>query len=504
MAPAQSHLTARTIKGLLWIFSGTATQGVLQLAVLVILARLLTPEDYGLVNAALIVVGFSTVLSQLGVSATIIQRPILEMRHIRVAFTLSGLLGIAVFLIVYATAPLLATSLHLEKMTPVLRALSPCFILYGLAIVGEALLQREMRFRTLATVELLSYVMGFGIGGTTLALLGLGPYALVGAYLGQTCLRTIGVVLLSRHHLGPSLERKALQDLAALGTGFTLDRIANYIANQSDNVIVGRWLGAQALGVYSRAYQFLLMPTVLIGQVAERVLFPAMAKVSGEPDRLATAYQRSVALVALATLPASAVLLVVAPEFVRVLLGPRWSAVVAPFQVLVAGLLFRNSFKMSVALARATGAVYQCAWRQMVYALLVVLGAIVGRSWGVAGVAGGVLVALAINFLLMAQLSLRITRLTWGRFLEAHLAGVVLAILVGGAVWGTGLLCRLLTPSPVLLLLASVTVAMALIGFLWRRWPDRFLGADGRWILRTLADNDPRRLGVLLRYAKVA
>src|SRR5439155_10953704 len=120
----------------------------------------------------------------------------------------------------------------------------------------------------------------------------------------------------------------------------------------------------------------------------------------------------------------SVALVLLAPEAVHVLLGARWTRVVAPFQILAIGMLFRTSYKMSDSLTRATGAVYRRAWRQVVYAGLVIGGAWIGQHWDLTGVAWGVLASLTINFLLMAQLSLTVAGLTWTSLWHMHVPGV--------------------------------------------------------------------------------
>jgi hypothetical protein len=163
--------------------------------------------------------------------------------------------------------------------------------------------------------------------------------------------------------------------------------MSNCVALRADQLVVGRWLGAEALGIYGRAYCFVGMPANLFGTVVDRVIFPAMAVVQ-DRQKLAEAYSRAVGLVALTTIPLSAVLFALAPEIVRILLGPHWDSVVTPFRILVTVLIFRTSYKMSDSLARATGAVYRRAWRQWLYAGAVFLGAWLGQFWGTAGVAG--------------------------------------------------------------------------------------------------------------------
>ena len=211
-----------------------------------------------------------------------------------------------------------------------------------------------------------------------------------------------------------------------------------------------------------------------------------MAKVQGNPQQLRTAYRRGISLIALVMLPASVVLVILAPELVSVLLGPRWSAAVAPFQVLAAGLLFRTSYKMSDSISRATGAVYRRAWRQGVYAFLVIGGAWIGQRWGVEYVALGVVVALGINFYLMAQLSLSVSGMSWGGFLAAHLAGFRLAVASGSMAWAAvELLRRWDLPAPIRLGGAG-GLAILSVGLLTWRLPRLFLGGDGHWMIDVL------------------
>src|SRR5207249_289368 len=137
-----------------------------------------------------------------------------------------------------------------------------------------------------------------------------------------------------------------------------------------DNFVAVKWLGVQALGLYERAYQLMAMPATLLGQVLDDVLFPAMAQIQFDTGRLAVAYRRLVAGMAVMTLPLSAVAVALAPELIYAVLGPKWGDAALPFQVLAVGTLCRASYKVSDSLTRAVGAVYQRAWRQWIYAAL--------------------------------------------------------------------------------------------------------------------------------------
>ena len=127
------------------------------------------------------------------------------------------------------------------------------------------------------------------------------------------------------HPVRPSLNLRASRDLLSYGFGHSLAQVGSLLSQQGDNLVVGRWLGPAALGIYGRAYNLMVMPASVFGRIVNRVLFPVMAQVQDERERLAGAYERVLAIVALMSLPVSAFLWVVAPEFIPVLLGPGGS-----------------------------------------------------------------------------------------------------------------------------------------------------------------------------------
>jgi PST family polysaccharide transporter len=220
-----------------------------------------------------------------------------------------------------------------------------------------------------------------------------------------------------------------------------------------------------------------------------------MAQVQNERERLAGAYERALAIVALISLPISAFLWVVAPEFILALLGPKWTGVVLPFRLFTCGLLFRMSSKISDACTKAAGEVYVRALLQGLYAALVVLGALIGQRWGVGGVAVAVSIAMGINWITMAGLSRSVTGLSWARFTRAQVPGALLAAVIGGAVAVAAQAARaaLLGTVPVLLL-AGLTAAVITFG-VSRLRAGLFLGPHGVWALRQAREFLRRALG---------
>jgi O-antigen/teichoic acid export membrane protein len=174
---------------------------------------------------------------------------------------------------------------------------------------------------------------------------------------------------------------------------------------------------------------------------------------------------------------------VVAPEFIRVVLGPAWDAVVTPFRLFSISLLFRMSSKVSDACTKAAGAVYTRAILQGAYAVLVVVAAYIGQHWGIGGVAIGVSLAMCVNWLSMAALTQSVTGVTWGQFARAHLPGLVLALLTGVSVaLSVGAVRSAHLGNVPVLIAAALTVAGVLA--VSRLRPKMLLGPHGAWAFR--------------------
>jgi len=168
MPNAEGGLTRRTITGLLWASGGKAGQAILQLVILAIMARLLTPADFGVVSAALVVIGFSYIFSMLGLGPALIQRPVLEARHLDTAFTSSVIFGLLLGALIWVGAPVAADILRIDGVRPVLRVLAWMFPLQGVGVAADSLLRRELHFRWLARLDVAAYAFGYGLVGRRL------------------------------------------------------------------------------------------------------------------------------------------------------------------------------------------------------------------------------------------------------------------------------------------------------------------------------------------------
>lgn len=494
---APRGLTQRAIGGMFWTFSGTGVQVVAQLLAIAALGRLLTPAEFGLMGAATVVIACSQIVSQVGVGPAIIQRRGLNETHIRVAVTLSWLLGTTLGALVWFGSARIAAFYRMPELEPVLRAIAFLFPLDGMNTVAKAVLTRQLRFRLYIALDVTAYVVGYALVGVVLAWYGFGVWALVSANLAQVGIRTVIMYLAARHSLRPSLDRQAARDLLGFGFGHSMAQIGTLLSQQGDNLVVGRWLGAAALGIYGRAYNLMVMPASAFGRIINRVLFPVMSQVQDERERLAGGYERALAVVAFIALPLSTFLWVVAPEFIALVLGPDWGGVVLPFRLFSISLLFRMSSKISDACTKAAGEVYVRALLQYAYAVMVVVGAIIGQRWGVGGVAVAVSVAMALNWLSMAWLGRSVTALSWGRFVRAHVPATLVALVVGPAAAVVAHQARALHLGTIPVLIVCAAVAAGTTVLAARLRPSAFLGEHGTWAvdhgLRLLRRGSRRR-----------
>lgn len=471
----------RSVEGFLWSGSAVVVQAVAQILVIGLLARLLTAFEFGVVSAALVVVALIRIFTESLIGPALTQRPDLTERHERAAFALSMYFGVVSSVVLWASAGLVAGVFNIPELVPVVQVLSIMFFLEAPGAVPGALLQRDLAFPRLSIVETVSFIVGYAAVGVILALMGAGVWALVAAQLSYSLVRSV-ILLFSRPHaFGLVPFRRESREILTFGGGHASARFFNYLAVEGDYFVVGRWISAEALGFYGRAYQLAMRPSVLLGKALDRVIFPVMAAVQTDYERLRRVYRRSVSLVVTLTTPLSALGVVLGPEVVRVVLGPDWEPVNIPFQIFSAGLLFRSVYKPADSLAKAIGIVYERARRQAIYAILVFGFALVGTRWGLPGVAFGVFLAVVANSLMMAQLSLAALGLRWRDYFSAHYRGLLLALAAVAVAWPTSVLIRVGGGGDLQVLIGSLGVCavVAVVAILIS--PETTLGADVLW-----------------------
>lgn len=465
-AGTSDSLSGRAITGGQWRMASLVVQGMLHLVVGVVLARLLPPADFGLAALALIVIGFAAMVADVGVGAAVVQRLVVTTRHLRVAFTLSLLTGIVIAGSLYGIAPLVAILAKSAAVTSVLRVQAIVFIATGVGTVGRAQLQRRLDFRRLFAVDLLSYLLGYALIAVGGALSGWGVWSLVIGSIVQSALASVMCVSAAKAPVRPLLARQESSDLLGFGVGVTVNGVIAYIGRNGDNFLVGRFLGTTALGLYSRAFNFMMLPINYFSSVIPTVLIPAFAEIQTDKARVGRGYLMGVQTAALITAPVMVWVVVSAPHLILGLYGDRWAGAIVPLQLLAAAGVPRAMLGLAGAVAQACNRVGSETPLQIGFALAITIGATVGSRHGLPGVAVAVSIAIVMLFIAQAQLALSITGASWRAFALAHVPGLLLGLVVLAAI----LPLRALTESAglshltILVLLSAMSAAATSVG----------------------------------------
>lgn len=400
----EPNLRKTAVRGSIWDFFGTGLQAVAQVASLAVLARLLDPYEFGVATTAIITVGFLSMLSQLGVSAAIVQKEAVDDHDVATAAWLAIMTGLLLALGLYFATPIINPLLGLSPDAEIITLFSIQLPLLSLGAVPLALLQRRLQFRRIVGIQTSAYLLGVVGVSIVLALLGAGAYSIVWGNLISTCITVAGCIRFAPHKWAVGDFRTFCRSSIALirfGIPYSLGNLGTWFAGNSDKLVVTNQLGVATLGAYGRAYQLIAAGADLIGGVVDRVLFPALSRIQHDQVRMRNAYVKVSAIVTLASSVGTVTLVWGSTSVVALMLGAGWESTILPLQVLSVALLPRASYKLSNSLVRAVGRVSGLAVRQWVYAALALAGALLGSQWGVAGVAVGTAGAIFIHHAVM-------------------------------------------------------------------------------------------------------
>ena len=426
----KKSLTARTLSGFNWRFLTVGVQSLLTFVVGIVLARLIPPEDFGLLGMVIIFTGLADLFSTLGMGPAIIQRRPLSKIHIQVALTLSTILGLIITLALWILADTIALFFGDPRVSPVLRVISLSFMLKGLSTTSRSLLRRKLQFKNIFFVELTSYLLGYATFSVHMAFLGYGVWSLVVGTLASTIISCVLLLLMARPSLKPSLRGKEMRELFGFGSGITIIGMINSAASHIDSLVIGKFLSATGLGLYLRAFRLMMLPRQFPTALSF-VLFPAYSEIQGETNRITGAYFKAVNATAIVTFPIMVGMAICAEYIVVGLYGPNWSGATTVLRILCFAGMLKVIFHLAGSVVQATGKIYSEVRRQFIYLLVVTGGALFGIRFGIEGVGAAVILASLWLYFSMAQLVLNIFGKNWGDFFSAQLPGLLIASMIG-------------------------------------------------------------------------
>jgi O-antigen/teichoic acid export membrane protein len=392
-----------------------------QSAVAILLAHLLLPRDFGLAGMAIAFSGLAAVFSDLGLGMALIQRRTLTEEDRSTVFWINVGGGAALTLLGVALSPVVADFFSNARVMPLFAVLSCSFVLVALGQTQAALLTREMSFRSLELRTIAATLVG-AAAAVWLAVAGFGPWAIIAQVLCTSGASTLMLWTVSPWRPRLAFSRSSFKTLGSFGFKTLLIRLLLYVNLNGDNLLIGRYIGSVALGVYAIAYNVMLLPTSRITGPVRDVLYAAFVRLQNEPRRMGEAWLRFNSLTASLLVPAFLGLVVTAPDFVPLVLGRRWDAAIPVLEFLsVAGV--------AQSLQAFNGQVYQALGlpglflRFMVFSTGVTFSAfVIGLHWGVSGVAASFAVARTIVLVANTIQMSRLVELGLWRTLYSYLA----------------------------------------------------------------------------------
>lgn len=465
-------LTARTIQGLGWSYVDTVVTAIMQIGYTAIMARLLSPADFGLVAMGSVVLRFGSYFAQMGLGLALVQKKELTKEDIQASFTSSVLLGVAMFGIFWFASPLAVFVFEDPHLAPVVRVMALSFVFTGLSVTALSLLRRNLAFRALALINIISYVLGYGIGGIGLALRGAGVWSLIAASLSQGVLTALLAYLLTRHSAHFVFKWRYFKPLYSFGARITLISFLEFIGLNLDTMAIGRFLGATALGMYNRAFMLIALPTQYFVTSFSRVMLPSYSRIQDDTPRLRRAYLSSSLLLGSVFFPICWGMVAAAQEIVSVILGPQWMEAIPLLQILAAatpfGLLTHLTGSLLVAKAELNAKLrIQIAYLLVLFALFATLGRL-----GVGGFAFAVAISTLVQYVLYMESARCILQFDLAQVSETLRAPVLSGAIVGLAIYVWGVLLDHGGMPSWLILVTQVTLGcvVLVVLFLYASW----------------------------------
>jgi len=379
-------LKQRTLRGGLARLCAQGATFVIRLVSLMIVARLLGPKEFGLVGMVTAFTGVLYLFRDFGLSSAAVQRATVTGEQVSTLFWINMLVGASLSLVALALAPAIAAFYHEPRLVGVTAVLAAGFVFNAAGVQHSVLLQRQMRFTALAVINTVALIVStaIAIGG---AKAGFGFWALVAMSVSLPLAMTVGCWLCTGWVPGMPHRRAGIRSMMRFGGTVTLNGLVAYVAYNFDKILLGRFWGADVVGIYGRAYQIINIPTENLNAAVGEVAFSALSRVQEEPDRLRDYFIKGYSLVVSLTVPITIVCVLLADDLILVILGPKWKAAATIFRLLAPTILIFAFINPLGWLMYSLGLVSRSLKMALVFSPLMIVGCIIGLPFGAKGVA---------------------------------------------------------------------------------------------------------------------
>jgi O-antigen/teichoic acid export membrane protein len=437
-----TDLKGRSVRGGLVTLTSQGAQFILQSVSTVVLARLLTPADFGLVAMVTAITGLGQGFADLGLSEATVQREKISHRQVSTLFWINVSIGLALMLVAAGLAPVLALVYREPRLKDIGFLMSLTFLIGGLRVQHDALLRRQMRFSSLAIRDVAAYALAVPIA-IAMASKGSGYWALVALPL----ILNLTQMTLSWLMAGwvPGLPRRDAKvgSLISFGGNIAVSYMIYNLNRSADGALIGWYWGAGPLGLYSRAYNLLMLPLRQLGTPARSVAVPALSRIQDDPERFARYYLRAINLIVWISTPIFGFLFVAAEPVIVTMLGAKWREAAPVFRILAVSALGQLLLDSTIWLFVCRGQSGRFLKLLLIISPIIVGSFLIGLPFGIKGVAlSGSLVLVGI-FPWILKFTFQGTQLTVRRLGEAILCPIALCF---GGVISAEIALRLIGP----------------------------------------------------------
>ena len=422
-----ADLKGRSVRGGLLTITSQGTQFVLTSISTIVLARLLTPADFGLVAMVTAVTGLGQSFADFGLSEATIQRQEITHEQVSTLFWINVSIGLTLMMITIALGPVFAWFYHEPRLRNIAIVASFIFLIGGLRVQHNALLKRQMRFVSLAIRDVVSYAIAVPFA-VTLAWKGAGYWAIVALPLSFCFLQMVITWLMVRWLPGLPRRGAKVGSMIAFGGNVAASYLVLAVNRSADSVLIGWYWGAHLLGLYSRAYNLLMLPVRQLSVPASSVAVPAFSRLQNDPERFARYYLRGANLMLWITTPVFGFLFVSAHPVIILVLGHQWGEAAPVFQILVISAMAQLLLELNLWLFVGRGDSARLLKLLLVISPIMIGSFALGLPFGIKGVALSGSLVLLVMLPWILQYTFRGSRLSLQRLGQAMLCPVALSL----------------------------------------------------------------------------
>ena len=379
-------LKERTIRGGFAKVCAQAATFLLRVGSMMVLARLLEPKDFGLVGMVTALTGILNLFRDFGLSTATVQRVHVTEEQISTLFWINLLVGAILGLLAVGIAPVVVVFYHEPRLFGVTAVLATGFLFNAAGVQHSAILQRHMRITALAMIDIISLVVSTAVG-VGMAVSGYGYWALVVMTVTLPFVTTVCLWLSASWIPGRPRKQLGIRSMIRFGSTITLNGVVMYVAYNFEKILLGRFWGAETIGIYGRAYQLINIPTDNLNSAVGGVAFPALSQLQDDANRFKVYFLKGYSFVLALTVPITIVCALFANDLIFILLGPKWTSVATIFRLLAPTILILAMINPLGWLLFSIGLVKRSLHIAMVLAPLVITGYVIGLQYGPKGVA---------------------------------------------------------------------------------------------------------------------